>query len=103
MDAFPLLKTKRLFATSYHPKRNCHLERFDKTILKELRHYTFDHTKERDLYTDVLSYACNTKVHRTTRCTLFEIVLAKVPQPVSIDGNSGERMKCSNGVEDRPG
>ena len=67
------------FTTTYHPQANGQVERFNRTIISALRHYTEEHPKDWDLFTDALTYAYNTQVHRTTSFAPFELVLSRTP------------------------
>lgn len=79
-----ILGVKNLFTTTYHPQCNGQVERFNRTMLAALRHYVADHPKEWDLFTDALTYAYNTQVHRTTKLAPFELVISRAPSSLSI-------------------
>ena len=75
-----ILGVENLFTTTYHPQTNGQVERFNRTIISGLRNYIADHPKDWDLYTDMLTYAYNTQVHRITNHAPFELVLSRSPQ-----------------------
>ena len=92
-----ILGIENLFTTTYHPQCNGQVERFNRTILAGLRHFIGDHPKEWDMYSDSLTYAYNTQVHRSTNCSPFELVLSRAPPPLAIapmpQGTLGESPK----------
>lgn len=79
-----ILGVSNLFTTTYHPQCNGQVERFHRTIIAALRHYVSDHPKEWDLFTDALTYAYNTQIHRATKYAPFELVLARPPRTLSL-------------------
>ena len=79
------LGIKNIFTTTYHPQTNGQAERFNRTILSAIRHYTAEHPRDWDLYTGMLTYAYNTQVHRTTNLSPFELVLSRRPRPLSVE------------------
>ena len=84
-DVCRILDIKNVFTTTYHPQSNGQVERFNRTMLNALRSYVADHPKDWDLYTDAITYAYNTQVHRDTSLSPFELVLSRIPPPVSIE------------------
>ena len=85
MDVCRILGVKNVFTTTYHPQTNGQAERFNRTILTALRHYTAEHPKDWDLFTDALTYAYNTQVHSTTQVAPFELVVSRKPPPLAIE------------------
>ena len=80
-----ILETKNLYTTTYNPQANGQVERFNKTIVAALRHYVGEHPRDWDLFTDALTYAYNTQVHRGTGLSPFELVLSRVPPPLAVE------------------
>ena len=80
-----LLGVKNLFTTTYHPQTNGQVERFNRTIIAAIRHYVSDHPHDWDLFTDALTYACNTQPHDSTSIAPFELVLSRPPPRLSFD------------------
>ena len=60
------------------------MERFSRTILSALRKYIGDHPKDWGLFSDAVTYAYNTQVHRTTNIAPFELVLARAPRSIAL-------------------
>ena len=65
--------------TTYHPQTNGQTERFNRTILRSLRHFVSDNLDDWDLYSDALTYAYNTQVHSSTNLAPFDLVLSRSP------------------------
>ena len=49
-------------------------------MLAALRTYIADHPRDWDLFTDAITFAYNTQVHRSTNVAPFDLVLSR-PQP----------------------
>ena len=79
-----ILGTRNLFTAAYHPQTNGQVERFNRTILSGLRHFCGDHGRDWDKFVHAVTYGYNNTVHRVTRCTPFELVLAKPPAHLSL-------------------
>lgn len=75
-----ILGVENLFKLFHHPQCNGQTERFNLTVFPTLRHYVSYHSKNWDLYTDVLAYAFNRQVHRATKCIPYELFLWGTPQ-----------------------
>jgi len=54
------------YATSYHPQTNGQVERFNKTLIKQLRHYVSDHVVTLSRYLSLVVTAYNSQVHSST-------------------------------------
>lgn len=63
------------YATPYHPPKNEQVERYNNTIVRQVRHYVRDHVKTWDQYISVLTTAYNSQVHESTREALFSVVI----------------------------
>ena len=79
-----ILGISNVFTTTYHPQTNGQAERFNRTILKALRHYVAEHPKDWDIFTDALTYAYNTQTHSATKLSPFELVLSRPPRALSL-------------------
>lgn len=75
-----------MFTTTYHPQTNGQVENFNRTFLSALRKYIGDHPKDWDLFSDAVTFAYNTQIHRTTNMAPFELVLARAPKSVALQG-----------------
>ena len=76
-----LVGASNLFTTTYHPRTNGQVERYNSTIVRALRHYITDHPRDWDLYADVLTYAYNCQPHSSSQIAPFELVLSNPPGP----------------------
>ena len=74
-----ILGIRNVFTTTYHPQANGQVERFNRTLTSALRKYVGEHPKDWDLFSDAMTFAYNTQVHRTTNIAPFELVLARAP------------------------
>ena len=79
-----ILGILNVFTTTYHPQANGQVGRFNRTLTSALRKYVGDHPKDWDLFSDAVTYAYNTQVHRTTNIAPFELVLARAPRSLAL-------------------
>lgn len=86
-DVCRIQDVKNLVTTTYHPQINVPVKRFNCAFLASLRAYVADHPLTWELYTDALTYAFNTQVHRTTRLMPFELVCSRSPPPVAMQSH----------------
>lgn len=54
------------YTTPYHPQTNGQVERFNRTLIRQLRHYVSEHQRTWDRYLAVLTLAYNSQVHSST-------------------------------------
>ena len=80
-----ILGANNWYTTTYHPRTNGQVERYNSTIVRALRHYISDHPREWDLYVDALTYAYNCQPHSSTKIAPFELVLSNPPGPTVLD------------------
>lgn len=73
------------FATPYHPQTNGQVERFNHTIIRQLRHYVSDHVKTWDQYASVLTTAYNSQVHATTGEVPFSFVCPRRLPAIAVE------------------
>ena len=62
------------FTTPYHPQTNGQVERFNRTLVRQLRHYVLEHQDTWDRYLSLLTLAYNTQVHTSTGEIPFSLV-----------------------------
>jgi transposase InsO family protein len=83
-----ILGIHQKFTTAYHPQCNGQVERFNRTILSQLRKYIGEHQNDWDLFNGALTYAYNTQVHTPTGCTPFELILSRPPSTLILQPES---------------
>lgn len=84
-ELFRVLGTASLFTTTYKPKENGQVERFNRIIVDTLRTYLGDHSKDWDRYVHLITYAYNNTVQYSTGLTPFELGVSNPPNPLYID------------------
>ena len=80
-----LLGTNNMYTTTYHPRANGQVERYNSTVFRALRHYITDHPREWDTYADAVTYAYNCQPHTSTKLAPFSLVLSNPPGPTGLD------------------
>ena len=94
------LGVKHVTTTAYHPRTNGQTERFNRTIVTRLRHYVGEHQDDWDLYVQLLTYAYNAQVHRSTRTTPYSLVLTRHPPgPATVGGTTALATDASTEPE----
>jgi transposase InsO family protein len=66
-----------MFTTAYHPQTNGQCERFNRTILSALSHYTSDNQDNWDELSYTATYAYNMTVHSSTGYAPFELIISR--------------------------
>lgn len=69
-----LLTTKE-----YHPRTSGQVERYNATIVFQLRHYVLQHHEDWDGYVPPLTYTYNVQVHQSTKLIPFTLFLSQHP------------------------
>lgn len=82
-QVFELIGTKNLIRTTYHPQFQGPVESFNQTLLNPLRSYVLDHSKNCDLFCELITYGYSSQVHSTTIDIPFEVNFPRTP-PTSI-------------------
>lgn len=81
------------YATPYHPQTNGQVERFNKTLVRQLRHYVSEHVITWARYVSLLVTAYNSQVHSSTGEAPFSFVCPRRLIPAAVarltagDGN----------------
>lgn len=65
--------------TAYHPQCNGQTERYNRSFVTRLRHYVSKHQDDWDRFVQILTYAYNMQVHRSSGFTPFQLLLTRVP------------------------
>lgn len=107
------LGTKLLTTTAHHPQTSGQSERYNKTILNQLRHYIGEHQDHWDTFAQPLDYAYNAQTHVLTKTTSFSLALTReppaafgLPQPYYVSPQTKKRMlsrELQNVLLDRDG
>jgi len=85
------------YATPYHPQTNSQVERCNKTLVQQLRHYVSEHVVTWARYVSLLVTAYNSQVHSSTGEAPFSFVCPRKLSPVAI-----ERLTQGTGDEAPP-
>ncbi|KAA8495183.1 Transposon Ty3-I Gag-Pol polyprotein [Porphyridium purpureum] len=76
-----ILGIKQVFTSPYHPQGNGQVERFNRTLLSEVRARVLTSEQDWDKHLAAATYAYNTSVHETTRMSPFEAMFGvKAPE-----------------------
>ena len=94
-----VLGITNLYTSAYHSKTNGQVERYNWTIASMLRYYIHELQDDWDVYVGPLTYAYNSPVHRTTRATLFELVLRRPPPEFSLRRADGDALPMERGTQ----
>ena len=73
------------YATPYHPQTNGLVERFNKTLVKQLRHYVSDYVVTRSGSFSLVVTALNSKVHGSTGQVPFAFLSSRGLTSVAIE------------------
>jgi len=73
------------YATPYYPQTNGQVERFNKTLVQQLRHYVSDHVVTGSRYLSLVVTAHNSQVHRSTGQVPFAFVSPRRLPPATIE------------------
>eukprot|EP00171_Calliarthron_tuberculosum_P011861 IDg11861t1 len=85
---YRILGVKPHFTATYYPKATGQTELFNRTTLSSLRRFIADHTKDWDLYTDALTYTCNTQAQSSTRYAPMELPISRLPPHMAMENYS---------------
>jgi len=85
------------YATPYRPQTNAQVERFSKSLVKQLRHHVSAHIATWSRYLSFVVPAYNSQVHGSTGQVPFAFVSPRRLTPVAIEGltastSTGEKV-----------
>lgn len=72
-----MLGTETVRTTPYHPQTNGPVERYNRTMAAQLRHYIADDTTRWDEVLPIITMAYNSQPHRSTGIAPFELVIPR--------------------------
>jgi len=72
-----VLGTETVRTTTYNAQTNGQVERYNRTIATQLRHYVIDKHRSCDKLLPVLTMAYNSQPHRLTGIAPFELVIPR--------------------------
>jgi len=93
-----LLGISNLYSTTYHPQTNGQVERYNRTIVGQLRTYFEDHQDRWDELVSMVSLAFNSRPHQSTKVAPLEIVTLERVRSLSV-----ERLVSSPAPEETDG
>lgn len=79
-----LLGSGRVTTTTSHPQTSIQAERFNKTILTQLRNYIPEYQHNWDRFVQPHTNTFSTQVNRSTNTTLYSLVLAQQPPVLKV-------------------
>ena len=100
------LKMRSVTTATYQLQTNGQCERFNRTILEELRAFVSEHPKSWPEYAELLAFSYNTQFHPSLGCTPFDLILSYPPvsltlRPEPSHQNSREPRKYWNNSKNR--
>lgn len=78
------MSIQKNITTTYNAQSTGQVERYNRTIFAALSAYVADHSRDRELYTDVLTYACNCQRHTFPNVALLKLELSNPQGPISL-------------------
>jgi len=72
-----MLGIETVRTTAYHPQTNGQVERYNRTMATQLRHYVADDPSRWDELLPVITMAYNSQPHRSTGIAPFELVMPR--------------------------
>lgn len=95
------LNIEQKATTPYHPQTNGQVERYNRTIVKQVRHYVQDNPRMWDELLPILTYAYNTQPHRSTGIAPFELVIPRrIPNLAVHNPPPGVPIQAQGGPKD---
>ena len=79
-ELWELLDVHKLRTTPYHPECDGLSERFNRTLISMVSAFIDEKQDNWDKLLPMLTFAYNTAVHGTTKCTPFELIYGRKPK-----------------------
>jgi hypothetical protein len=80
----------KVFTTAYHPQTNVQVERFNRTILNDLRTCVAKSQTDWDDYTAAITFGYNSRIHASLGYAPFELVLWRPPPSLTMESPIGK-------------
>jgi len=80
-----LLRISKWYSTTYHPQTNGQVERYNRTIVGQLRKYVEDHQDRWDELVSMLTLAYNSRPQQSTGVTPLEFVTPERVRSLSVE------------------
>jgi len=87
--------------TAYHPQTNGQVDRYNRTMATQLRHYVADDPSRWDELLPVITMAYNSQPHLLTGIAPFELVIPRrIPNLTVCNSSSGTPMANKGTLKD---
>jgi len=80
-----LLGISNRYSTTYHAQKNCQVERYNRTIVGQLRTYVEDHQDRWDELVSMLTLAYNSRLQQSTGVATLELVTPERVRSLSVE------------------
>jgi len=81
-----MLGTRCKYTTPYHPQTNGQVERYNRTLLNQIRDFCEEHPRQWDRLLPALILAYNTCPHRATGMAPFDLLIPRRMPNLTIEG-----------------
>jgi len=81
-----MLGTRCKYTTPYHPQTSVQVDRYNRTLLNQIRAFCEEHLREWDSLLPALSLAYNTCPHRATGMSPFDLLIPRRMPNLTVEG-----------------